>query len=44
MINQKLIMEGWREFLGLVDKKKTSDFNLALTCMIVLDRKGLGRK
>jgi GNAT superfamily N-acetyltransferase len=43
-MNQKLIMEGWREFLGLVDKKKTSDFNLAQTCMIVLGQKGSRKK
>ena len=43
-MNQKLIMEGWREFLGLGGKKKTSDFNLAQTCMIVLGQKGSRKK
>jgi len=43
-MNQKLIMEGWRKFLGMDGEKKTSDFNLALTCMIVLDRKGSRKK
>lgn len=37
-------MESWRKFLGMDDKKKTSDFNLTLTCMIALDQKGYRKK
>ena len=43
-MNQKLIMESWRKFLGMDSKKKASDFNLSLTCMIAIDEKGSRKK
>jgi len=43
-MNQKLIMEGWRKFLGMDGEKKTSDFDPAQTCMIALDQKGRRKK
>ena len=43
-MNHKFIMEGWRKFLEVNGKKKTSDFNPAQTCMIALDQKGRRKK
>jgi GNAT superfamily N-acetyltransferase len=43
-MNHKLIMEGWRKFLGMDGEKKTSDFDPAQTCMIALDQKGRRKK
>lgn len=37
-------MESWRKFLGMDGKKETSNFNLALSCMITLDQKGSRKK